>query len=321
METLAFLVGQERHAECEEPQESVLDCVHVRTHPGLRTEAGFAERDRDPFRAGDLAPSRIPLAPARDDGDEALQEVAARGDQLGLELPTALRIEGQREIRGHFEIALDRLGCLDPYERFARGHDGSEVGERFDDERLQGRNVAHAEAASSAPPRTASLTSFTSSYWARARTRESPRRRNAERRSSAWRSTQMSIIRSSNDRRSSRFPRIRSSSPTTSSNMWILRSRSSIRFASTVSSAHTFTTWTSRSWPSRRTRPAFTFDAIAAASSRRASRRSRSSDRKSGLWARRRSVSATANVLLPISRCRTIKVSRAVQGNRPEADQ
>src|SRR6266581_692585 len=42
-------------------------------------------------------------------------------------------------------------------------------------------------------------------------------------------------------------PRIRSSSPTTSSNMWILRSRSSIKFASTVSSAHTFTTWTSRS--------------------------------------------------------------------------
>src|SRR5256712_13848433 len=115
METLAFLVGQERHAECEEPQESVLDCVHVRTHPGLRTEAGFAERDRDPFRAGDLAPSRIPLAPARDDGDEALQEVAARGDQLGLELPKALRIEGQREIRRYFEIALALRGWLDPY--------------------------------------------------------------------------------------------------------------------------------------------------------------------------------------------------------------
>src|SRR2546425_2525026 len=255
METLAFLVGQERHAECEEPQESVLDCVHVRTHPGLRTQAGVAERARDPFRAGDLVPGRIPQAPTSDDGDEALQEVAARGDQLGPELPAAFRVESQREIRGRFEIVLDRLGGLDPDERVARRHEGPEVGERFDDERLQGRGVAHAETASSAPPRTAWLTSFTFSYWARARTRESPRRRKADRRSSACRSTQMSITRSSNDRRSSRFPRIRSSSPTTSSNMWILRSRSSIRFASTVSSAQTLTTWTSRSWPRRWTRP------------------------------------------------------------------
>jgi len=136
MEALAFLVRQERHAESEEPQESVLDPVHVGTHPGLQTQAGFAERDRDPFRAGDLAPRRIPLAPASDDGDEALEEVAARGDQLGLELPAAFRIEGQREIRGHLEIVLDRLGGLDPYERSARGHDRSEVGERVDDERL-----------------------------------------------------------------------------------------------------------------------------------------------------------------------------------------
>src|SRR5207244_1547544 len=255
VEALSFLVRQERHAECEEPQESVLDSVHVRTHPGLRPQAGFTEPAQDPSRTGDRAPGRIPLAPTSDDGDEALQEVAARGDELGLELPTALRIEGQREIRGHLEVVLDGLGCLDPYERFARGHDGPEVGERFDDERLQPRGFAHAEAASSAPPRTASLTSFASSYWARARTRESPRRRKADRRSSACRSTQMSIIRSSNDRRWSRFPRIRSSSPTTSSNMWILRSRSSIRFASTVSSAHTLTTWTSRSWPRRWTRP------------------------------------------------------------------
>ncbi|TLZ79874.1 MAG: hypothetical protein E6K07_02760 [Methanobacteriota archaeon] len=164
MKALAFLVREERHSECEEPQESVLDSVHVRTHPGLRTQAGFAERGRDPFRSGDLVPGRIPLAPTGDDGDEALQEIAARGDQLGLELPASVRIEGQREIRRHLEIMLDRLGGLDPDERSARRHDRSEVGERVDDERLQRWDVAHAEAASSAPPRTASLTSFTCSY-------------------------------------------------------------------------------------------------------------------------------------------------------------
>jgi len=37
MEALALLVREESHAECEEPQESVLDPVQVRTHPGLRT--------------------------------------------------------------------------------------------------------------------------------------------------------------------------------------------------------------------------------------------------------------------------------------------
>src|SRR5438128_4472433 len=164
MEALSFLVRQERHAECEEPQESVLDSVHVRTHPGLRPQAGFTEPAQDPIRTGDRAPGRIPLAPTSDDGDEALQEIAARGDQLGLELPASVRIEGQREIRRHLEIMLDRLGGLDPDERSARRHDRSEVGERVDDERLQRWDVAHAEAASSAPPRTASLTSFTCSY-------------------------------------------------------------------------------------------------------------------------------------------------------------
>ena len=109
MEALSFLVRQERHAECEEPQESVLDSVHVRTHPGLRPQAGFTEPAQDPIRTGDRAPGRIPLAPTSDDGDEALQEVAARGDELGLELPTALRIEGQREIRGHLEVERTRL--------------------------------------------------------------------------------------------------------------------------------------------------------------------------------------------------------------------
>src|SRR6267143_517012 len=60
---------------------------------------------------------------------------------------------------------------------------------------------------------------------------------------------------------------------------------------------------------------------MARASSCKASSRSRSAAPKSGLCVSRPRVSATANVLLPISRCRTIRVSRAAHDIRPEADQ
>jgi len=182
----------------------------------------------------DLAPRRIPPAPTRDDGDEALEEVAARGDKLGLELPAAFRIEGQREIRGHLEIVLDDSGAWTHTSDPPGDHDRSEVGERVDDKRLQG-GCRSPEAASSAPPRTASLTSFTSSYWARARTRESPRRRKADRRSRPAGAPRCpsSGLRRTGVRRGSRGSDrvLRRRARTCGS----LRSRSSIRFASTVS--------------------------------------------------------------------------------------
>src|SRR2546427_12208399 len=247
MKALALLVRDEGHAECEEEQKLVLDSIDTRRNPGFRIETGFTQRLGDPLRARARALRHNPPSAEGHARAQPLQEVAAGRDQFGLELPASLRIEREREARRHLEIPLHRFGGLDPYERVAFGHGCAEIRERLDDERPQRRRIAHADTASPESPRTVSFVSFTCSYWARARTSESPRRRSAERRSSAARRAPLAIIRSSNERRSSRLPRIRSSSPTTSSNMWILRSRSSIKFASTVSSAHTFTTWTSRS--------------------------------------------------------------------------
>src|SRR6266567_2388737 len=70
-----------------------------------------------------------------------------------------------------------------------------------------------------------------------------------------------------------------------------------------------------------RSRSALMFVAIARASSRSPSSRSQSSAPNVGPRASRHSVSATANVLLPISLCSTMSVSRAVHGRRPEAAQ
>jgi len=54
------------------------------------------------------------LTSAGDDRDQPLQEVAARSDQFGLELPVSFRIEREREACRHIEIPLHRFGGLDP---------------------------------------------------------------------------------------------------------------------------------------------------------------------------------------------------------------
>jgi len=135
MKALAFLVRDEGHAKCKQEQNLVLDSIHEREVRGIRTEAGFPERFGDPFLARDRALRNIPLPPAGDDRNKPLEEIAARSDQLCLELSATSRIEREREAWRHLEIPLHGLGGLDPDERIAVRHDGPEIGERLDDER------------------------------------------------------------------------------------------------------------------------------------------------------------------------------------------
>src|SRR5207244_11298854 len=106
---------------------------------------------------------------------EAIDAMVPEGDQFCIERSASLRIEGQGEVRGHFEVSLHRLPRLYPDERFAVGQGRPEIAEGLEDERPQRRGIAHADTASPAPPRTASLVSLTGSSCARARTRRTPR--------------------------------------------------------------------------------------------------------------------------------------------------
>ncbi|HEX9566581.1 MAG TPA: hypothetical protein VGA48_03190 [Thermoplasmata archaeon] len=135
MKALALLVRDEGHAKCKEQQKSVLDSIHMRRDRGLRTEAGFMKRLGDPIRARGRAFRHIPPTSAGDDRHQPLQEVAARSDQLGLELSVSFRIEREREAPGHFEIPLYQFRGLHPDERIVFGHGRAEIGQRLDDER------------------------------------------------------------------------------------------------------------------------------------------------------------------------------------------
>src|SRR5437762_1571613 len=183
----------------------------------------------DPPGLRGLEPRDVPATTAHREGEDLLEQVAPGGDELRVELPYPLRVKGHREPRGAVETLPDRFGDLDPQEGIRLGDARPGLPKGIHYEGPPGGGVAHAATSSLTGRKASSFLSCIRSYSVRARTSASPRRCRAARRSSASRSAQISIIMSSKDRRSARLPRMRSSSPTTSSNMWILRSRSSIR--------------------------------------------------------------------------------------------
>jgi hypothetical protein len=164
MEALSLLVRDQRDAEGEEEEDAVFDSLETGGDRGLGAETGLGQRHRDPILPGGLEPRGIPSTSRHRHGHEPLQEIAPGGDELSVERSTLLRLESQREVRGYFEIPLDRLGCLHPDERSSFRNRRAEGREGFDDERPEGARVTHVGTASLTSPRTASFRSLMCSY-------------------------------------------------------------------------------------------------------------------------------------------------------------
>jgi hypothetical protein len=82
------------------------------------------------------------------EAQELLEKVAARDDEFGFELSTAVRVEREGKMGLDVKGPLDRFRCLDPVQTAACRNDGPEVGQRIEHKRPQLRDIAHAEAAS-----------------------------------------------------------------------------------------------------------------------------------------------------------------------------
>jgi len=136
MKALALLVRHEGHSQGEEGDHLFPDFLDRRAGPIGHFQSGLREGNRDPFGPGNREPRSIPPPASRCESEELLEKVTPRNDEFGLKFSPAIGFERQREVGGDFEGALKRPGRLHPLQSVARRDDGTEIGQRVEDERL-----------------------------------------------------------------------------------------------------------------------------------------------------------------------------------------
>jgi hypothetical protein len=105
MVALPLLVGFEDDPEGEDPEASFPRFRH-NPIPRVEGHARLLQGVERPRLSGDLVPAAIPPPSGGRTGEDALEEVAARGHELGPELPGPLRIEYETVHRGNLEVPL-----------------------------------------------------------------------------------------------------------------------------------------------------------------------------------------------------------------------
>src|SRR6266550_4819311 len=164
VEPLSFLVGHKGDTEGQQEEDRLSEFGRLEVDARLGPQTCFGQGAFDPLRAGGLEPCDVPSAAGGREGHDPLEEVAARGDELRLEIPRPFGIEGDREGRWDSEIGPNAFRNLNPGQRIGLRHGRADVGEGVENEPSQRLRVAHAGTSSLTSRSTSSFRSRITSY-------------------------------------------------------------------------------------------------------------------------------------------------------------
>ena len=114
MEVLPLLIGHQRYTERELKEDGRLDIVHLAADPGFRAEVALRQSVLNPIARGRFESSDIPTTAAGGEGNDLLEEVAARGKEFRSELSHTIRVQGHHEGRGDLELGPEAIQHLSP---------------------------------------------------------------------------------------------------------------------------------------------------------------------------------------------------------------
>lgn len=162
MVALALLIGQQRDPEGEEGKDPVL---HVREGPsgGCIRHTSLAEGIEGPIPPFGTDLGKVPSAAGHRAGQEALEEVAPRGDEFRAELPHMFGVERQAQVLRDLEVLSEGLGSLHPEDAGLLPYRCTGGLEDVHDEPLEGVGLVQATASSLTGARISSLRTRTES--------------------------------------------------------------------------------------------------------------------------------------------------------------
>jgi hypothetical protein len=114
MEVLPLLIGHQRHSERELKEDGRVDIVHLAADPGFRAEVALRQSVLNPIARGRFESGDIPTTAADGEGNDLLEEVAARGEEFRSELSHTIGVQGHHEGRGDLELGPQAIRHLSP---------------------------------------------------------------------------------------------------------------------------------------------------------------------------------------------------------------